>query len=123
MSCGARVSPAPVPKARQGVAHGHFVVNGRKVDIPSYLVKPGDVISVRKRQALQALDRSNLEQLPAQPAAWINLEPEHLRATVSSFPSVGRHQSSGRNRPRGRIHLALNDECLMTNDERMTNIK
>ena len=36
------------PQARQLVRHGHFVVNGRKVDIPSYSVKPGDVVAVRQ---------------------------------------------------------------------------
>ena len=36
-------------EARQLVRHGHFLVNGRKVDIPSYLVKAGDVITVRER--------------------------------------------------------------------------
>ena len=36
------------PQARQLVTHGLFEVNGKKVDIPSYLVKPGDVISVRE---------------------------------------------------------------------------
>jgi len=35
------------PQARQLVRHGHFEVNGRKVNIPSYLVKPGDVVAVR----------------------------------------------------------------------------
>jgi small subunit ribosomal protein S4 len=37
------------PMARQLVSHGHFEVNGRKVNIPSYRVKPGDVVSVRNR--------------------------------------------------------------------------
>jgi small subunit ribosomal protein S4 len=37
------------PQARQLVRHGHFTVNGRKVDIPSYSVKPGDVVSIRQR--------------------------------------------------------------------------
>src|SRR4026208_941655 len=36
------------PQARQLVRHGHFTVNGRKVDIPSYSVKPGDVVAVRQ---------------------------------------------------------------------------
>ena len=44
--------------ARQLVNHGHFTVNGKKVNIPSYLVKPGDVIAVREapqqREVLQA---------------------------------------------------------------------
>ena len=43
------------PQARQGVAHGHFQVNGQKVDRPSFLVRPGDVISVRNRPNLRNL--------------------------------------------------------------------
>ena len=39
------------PEARQLVRHGHFEVNGRRVDIPSYLVKPGDVVKVRQSSA------------------------------------------------------------------------
>ena len=38
------------PQARQLVRHGHFTVNGRKVDIPSFSVKPGDVVAVRREQ-------------------------------------------------------------------------
>ncbi len=37
------------PEARQMVMHGHIAVNGQKVDIPSYLVKAGDVVEVRER--------------------------------------------------------------------------
>ena len=45
------------PQARQGVAHGHFQVNGVKVDKPSFLVRPGDVITVRNRKNLLVLYR------------------------------------------------------------------
>src|SRR4051794_3839920 len=38
------------PQARQVIAHGHVTVNGRKVDIPSYLVKPGDTVAVKDRE-------------------------------------------------------------------------
>ena len=40
------------PQARQGIAHGHFRVNGRKVDKPSYQLRPGDVITLRPRPNL-----------------------------------------------------------------------
>jgi hypothetical protein len=43
------VSPDATAQARQLVSHGHFMVNSRKVDIPSYIVKSGDVIQVRER--------------------------------------------------------------------------
>ena len=43
------------PQARQLVRHGHFEVNGRKVNIPSYLVEPGDVVAVRAQQPAHGL--------------------------------------------------------------------
>ena len=45
------------PQARQGVAHGHFRVNGLKVDKPSYILRPGDVVEVRGRENLRNLYR------------------------------------------------------------------
>ena len=44
------------PQARQLVRHGHFTVNGRKVDIPSFSVKPGDVVAVRQSSRKNAVD-------------------------------------------------------------------
>ena len=46
------------PQARQLVRHGHFTVNGRKVDIPSFSVKPGDVVAVRQSSQKSAGDRA-----------------------------------------------------------------
>ncbi|OUM96463.1 MAG: 30S ribosomal protein S4 [Thermobacillus sp. ZCTH02-B1] len=56
------------PAARQLVAHGHVTVNGRKVDIPSYTVQPGDVISLRERSRNLKVVKEALEarrHLPA----------------------------------------------------------
>ncbi|MER3416819.1 MAG: 30S ribosomal protein S4 [Gemmataceae bacterium] len=50
--------------ARQFIAHGHVLVNGRRVDIPSYLVKPGDVITVKKRARSLDLVRPLLQDNP-----------------------------------------------------------
>ncbi len=50
------------PQARQGIVHGHFQVNGVKVTSPCYLLRPGDVITVRPRTNLQTLYRSQLEE-------------------------------------------------------------
>ncbi len=50
------------PQARQVVRHGHVLVNGRRVDIPSYLVRPGDVIGVKNRpKSIQAVQASLAE--------------------------------------------------------------
>ncbi len=48
-------SPLPARQARQLVSHAHFTVNGKKVNIPSYLVKPGDVIEVRDTSRSSAI--------------------------------------------------------------------
>jgi len=72
-------------QARQLVSHGHFLVNGRKVDIPSYQVKPGDVITVReKSRNLQAI-RENAETAnPSLP--YIELDPEKLEGKLLRLP-------------------------------------
>ena len=49
------------PQARQIVCHGHILVNGRKLDIPSYLVKPGDVVAIKQREHSKKLAAAALE--------------------------------------------------------------
>lgn len=57
-----RMGMAPtIPAARQLVNHGHIVVNGRPVNIPSYQCRPGEVIAVRNREASRSLVERNLE--------------------------------------------------------------
>src|SRR5690349_13826972 len=48
------------PQARQMVTHGHITVNGRKLDIPSYLVRPGDVVQMKNRDHSRKLATENL---------------------------------------------------------------
>lgn len=74
------------PEARQGINHGHFHVNGRKVDIASYLVKPGDVIAVAPRKNVQAKYRERLTE-GLHNADWITSDPENLSFTVSRLPT------------------------------------
>ena len=74
------------PQARQGITHRHFQVNGRTVDKPSMLVRPGDVVSVRDRANIQNVYRPLLEGARAEPSSWINPEPAALRATVTGYP-------------------------------------
>ncbi|HEX2052816.1 MAG TPA: 30S ribosomal protein S4 [Actinomycetota bacterium] len=76
------------PQARQFVSHGHFQVNGKKVDIPSYHVKPGDVVEVRKRS--QSVDR--IVEAAAYAAGrtipdWLSLEAGELRIRVLAEPA------------------------------------
>ena len=71
------------PQARQLVNHGHFDVNGKKVDIASYQVKPGDVISVRENKRDTAIVKENLEANAAKPVpAWLEKDAENLSGKV-----------------------------------------
>jgi small subunit ribosomal protein S4 len=74
------------PQARQGVVHGHFQVNGQKVTSPSYLVRPGDVVTVRPRPNLQIIYRSQIEENQAQPMEWLTVDRESLRTTIQGLP-------------------------------------
>ena len=75
------------PQARQLVNHGHFLVNGKKVDIPSYQVRVGDVVSIKERSketfsvqhAIDTIDRSAPE--------WLEVNVEDRVATVTLVPS------------------------------------
>ena len=70
-------------QARQLVNHGHFDVNGKKVDVCSYLVKPGDVISVREIKKDTAIIKMNLEANAARPVpAWLEKDAEKLSGKV-----------------------------------------
>jgi small subunit ribosomal protein S4 len=64
--------------ARQFITHGHVLVNGRCVNIPSFLVKPGDVITVKDRPKSRALVRLNLQENPPPPPDFLertSIEP------------------------------------------------
>ena len=74
------------PQARQGIAHGDFQVNGIKVDKPSYLLRPGDVVTVRNRKNLLNLYRGVSAEQAAEPLDWVAFDPETLRATVQGNP-------------------------------------
>jgi small subunit ribosomal protein S4 len=75
-------------EARQLVRHGHFRVNGRKVTIPSYELKAGDVVDVRDRskkvarigEALEAVDRRGVP-------GWLELDKAGFKGTVRAAPS------------------------------------
>lgn len=73
--------------ARQIVSHGHITVGGRRVTIPSYRVKPGDVISVREGSRGSALFQGLAERLTEQQTpVWANVDPSRLSGTVVSSP-------------------------------------
>lgn len=75
-------------EARQLVRHGHFRVNGRKVDIPSYLVRAGDVITVREKsqkvtRIQEALELARRRGVPD----WIEVTPEQWSGRVKALPT------------------------------------
>jgi len=75
-------------EARQLVRHNHFSVNQSKVNIPSYLVKPGDVIEVREKskkvvriqEALEGVARRGIPQ-------WLELDKDQMKGNVKSMPT------------------------------------
>ena len=75
-------------QARQLVNHGQFEVNGQKVDIPSYLVKAGDVITVRENKKENGAIKVNVEANAARPVpAWLELNNETLSGKVVRLAS------------------------------------
>ena len=75
-------------QGRQLVNHGHFVVNGKRMTIPSYLVKPGDVISWKRvNGSVPDFIAALTEDLPKRPVpSWLNLDTANLTGQVLSLP-------------------------------------
>jgi small subunit ribosomal protein S4 len=75
--------------SRQLVSHGHFTVNGRRVDIPSLRVKEGDVIVVRPASA-KTVYFTNIDQVVAntsqQPLSWLKSDVKKLTVTITGQP-------------------------------------
>lgn len=72
-------------QTRQIVNHGHVLVNGKKVDIPSYLVKAGDVITVKTRSAKYLQDVISMIDMACAPA-WMTIDKEALKITFDRIP-------------------------------------
>lgn len=75
--------------ARQMVSHGHVLVNGKKVNIPSYSCKPGDVVTVAAKARSQALANRFVELASnATAPEWLEQDANKLSAKVSRIPTV-----------------------------------
>lgn len=74
-------------QARQIVRHGHVRVNGQKVDIPSFLVKSGDVITLRPRSTEQEHFKALREGTGRIIPKWINYDVANMTATVTALPA------------------------------------
>jgi small subunit ribosomal protein S4 len=75
-------------ESRQTVRHGHFIVNGRKVNIPSFLVRAGDVIELREKSRKipninESLDAVVRKGIPP----WLELERDTFRGTIKALPA------------------------------------
>ncbi|MBI4482553.1 MAG: 30S ribosomal protein S4 [Acidobacteria bacterium] len=90
-------------QARQLVNHGHIQVKGRKVDVPSYLVEEGDVVSVRERSAQNEQIRYSVETVSGRGGVpdWLELDSEKLQGSVKRVPR------------RDDIRLPLNEQYIV----------
>ena len=74
-------------EARQLTNHGHFTVNGKNVNIPSYLVKPGDVIAVCEKSRSSAKFKALVEELGATATPkWLEKEKDSFEGKVAAMP-------------------------------------
>jgi len=75
-------------QARQLVRHNHFLVNGRKVNIPSYLLRPGDRVSVRENCRNVAVINEALEAVPRRGVpAWLELDKSNFEGIFKTMPT------------------------------------
>ena len=77
-----------LPQARQLVNHGHFLVNGKRCSIPSYVVRPGDVVTPRtkdnsKKMVSEALDVTKGGVVPG----WLEVSADTMSCTVTGIPT------------------------------------
>jgi small subunit ribosomal protein S4 len=72
-------------QARQLVRHGHFQVNGRRVNIPSYQVRPDDVVSLRQGSSAEQVVRDATD-LTASVAPWLQADHDGLTGTILKWP-------------------------------------
>jgi len=76
------------PQARQCVRHRHFLVNGRKVNIPSYQVRVGDVIEVREKSQNVQMINDALDAVVRRTAPpWLELDSENKKGTIRALPT------------------------------------
>ena len=74
------------PQARQFVTHGHVNVNGKRVSIPSYRVRKGDVVEIREKTRENAIVQWNKDVLDRQPPAWLDRGENEFAIKVYSEP-------------------------------------
>ncbi|NPA05841.1 MAG: 30S ribosomal protein S4 [Chloroflexi bacterium] len=90
-------------EARQLVTHGHFTVNGRRTDVPSYLLSPGDVVAVREGSRKRRFFQEIIPEWAAQRAvpAWLERDLDNLSGRVLRMPE------------RGEIDATINEQLIV----------
>ena len=82
-------------QARQLVLHGHFTVNGRKTNIPSYLLRAMDLIAWKESHKQKDFFKALTQDIPKRPVPqWLTLDTENMTGKVSSFPGEEDLESS-----------------------------
>ncbi len=75
-------------QARQVVRHGHILVNGKKVNIPSYLISENDVITLKEKSRANAIINESLEAVARRGVpSWLELDKDAYKATVKAMPN------------------------------------
>lgn len=75
-------------QARQLVRHKHILVNGRKVNVPSFLVAEGDVITIKEKSRANTLLNENLEAVARRGVpSWLELDKDNYKAVVKTLPN------------------------------------
>jgi small subunit ribosomal protein S4 len=89
------------PQARQLVNHGHFRVNGKKVDIPSYRVRPGDVVTLKDGSRDLIVIQHSIDTLGRPMPEWLDVDHGDRKVVIRDLPS--RHQ----------IDTAINEQLIV----------
>ncbi|MEX1037616.1 MAG: 30S ribosomal protein S4 [Acidimicrobiia bacterium] len=89
------------PQARQLVNHGHFLVNGKKVDIPSYQVRPGDVVTVKERSQNIIVVQHAVDTQDRVVPDWMQVDPGERKVVVRDHPR------------RDQIDTAINEQLIV----------
>lgn len=74
-------------QARQLVAHGHVIVNGKKVDLPGYLVKQGDVVAICPKADIQKVVKELADKRTTTLPSWLERTPDKLELRVVQMPN------------------------------------
>lgn len=76
------------PQARQGIVHRHFQLNGKTVNKPGIMVRPGDVITIRNRPNIRKLYNNIGESASGTTAEWLSVDKASMKIIVTTLPTI-----------------------------------